>query len=300
MVRARGVVAVLGGALLLAPALAGAQSEGEQGTPVDVPEGDEYADTDPDALTDFRPALDPHGTWADDPAYGTVWTPSPDEVGADFEPYVSAGHWDYVDGDYVWVSDYSWGWVSFHYGRWVLSAGRWLWIPGRLYAGAWVTWSVGDDEYADLGWAPMPPAWIWIGGGAVGVGFAAPEPWAFCGYGDVFSPALPSRVVVGDRAAPLAGHMRPYVRARPTVAGQALAQPVMHGPSPALLGIDPARIQHASPSLRELRARQYAHPSTALPLGARAPSPHVVRPAPRPFVPRAGQAPARGAGRGRR
>src|SRR5260221_10253446 len=67
---------------------------------------DAYADTDPSALSDFRPALDPHGIWVDDPVYGTVWMPNPDEIGADFAPYVSAGHWAY-DGDYVWVSDYA-------------------------------------------------------------------------------------------------------------------------------------------------------------------------------------------------
>jgi hypothetical protein len=27
--------------------------------------------------------------------------------------YVTGGHWSY-DGDYVWVSDYPWGWVPFH------------------------------------------------------------------------------------------------------------------------------------------------------------------------------------------
>jgi hypothetical protein len=82
---------------------------------------DVFADTDPSALTDFRTALDPHGTWVQDPMYGTMWTPSSDEIGADFMPYVSAGHWAY-DGDYAWVSDYTWGWVAFHYGRW-------QWIP---------------------------------------------------------------------------------------------------------------------------------------------------------------------------
>ena len=40
-------------------------------------------------------------------------------VGADFTPYVSAGHWTY-DDDYVWVSDYDWGWLAFHFGRWFM------------------------------------------------------------------------------------------------------------------------------------------------------------------------------------
>ena len=80
----------------------------------------EYSDTDPSALTEFKPTLENHGAWVDDAADGTVWVPAKEEVGADFQPYVSAGHWTYSDEtDYVWVSDYSWGWAPFHYGRWV-------------------------------------------------------------------------------------------------------------------------------------------------------------------------------------
>src|SRR3984957_14695181 len=78
-------------------------------------EGDSYADTDPSALTDYRSTLDPYGTWVDDPNYGTVWVPNADQVGSDFTPYVSAGHWTYDDeDDYVWISDYAWGWAPFH------------------------------------------------------------------------------------------------------------------------------------------------------------------------------------------
>src|SRR5262249_50871646 len=112
-------------------------------------DGDEYSDTDPSALTDFKPALDGHGAWVEDASYGTVWVPATEEVGADFQPYVTAGHWTYSEGtDYVWVSDYSWGWGPFHYGRWVLLPGHgWAWIPGRHYAGAWVTWRVGPAGY---------------------------------------------------------------------------------------------------------------------------------------------------------
>ena len=37
---------------------------------------DTYEDTDPSALTDFHTALASHGTWVEDPTYGTVWVPS--------------------------------------------------------------------------------------------------------------------------------------------------------------------------------------------------------------------------------
>src|SRR5262249_7908557 len=110
------------------------QAQGE----VVVGEADEYADADPAALTDFRTSLHPYGTWVEAEPYGTVWVPSDTVVGTDFVPYVSAGHWTYAD-DYVWVSDYEWGWAPFHYGRWVYAAPRahWVWIPGRVYSGAW-------------------------------------------------------------------------------------------------------------------------------------------------------------------
>lgn len=183
MRRTCAAVAVLVAGSLTAPG-ARAQSAPDQDQVVDVPGGDEYADTDPSALSDFTPALDPYGTWVVDPTYGMVWTPSADQVGATFQPYDTAGSWNYVDGDYAWVSDYAWGWVCFHYGRWALSAGRWVWIPGRRYAAAWVSWRVSDDGDGYVGWAPMAPTWFWLGGSAFALTIPSPEPWAFATYGD--------------------------------------------------------------------------------------------------------------------
>jgi len=292
-----------------------AQSAGE---PPDAPDpaasdGDSYDDTDPSALTDFRPALDPHGTWADDQTYGTVWTPNPEEVGADFQPYDTAGQWDYQDGDYAWTSNFAWGWVCFHYGRWVWAPPRgWMWIPGRTYASAWVMWRLGDDDYPYIGWAPLPPAWVWIGGGATAIG-SPQEPWLFTGRGNIFSPSLAAHTVVGAPAAALVPHTKPYAPATPTVgaAGSSyvpatpsvvatpFVTPTPHGPPPSLLGIDPATIQHPPVSARELRARQYAHPSTAQPIGAHPPTPRALRAA--PFAGARGGEPQRGGGgRGRR
>jgi hypothetical protein len=240
--------------------------------------GDAYADTDPSALTDFQSTLDPHGTWVDDPTYGTVWTPSADEVGADFSPYVSGGHWSYEDGD-VWVSDYAWGWVAFHYGRWVWLRDRgWSWIAGRLYADAWVVWRVGDDATAYVGWSPMAPSWGWRGGVAGLLGVAPWEPFVFCASHDLFAPDVAPRIVRGEPAAPLLARTRPYVRASPVV-GPTIASRPPQGPPPASLGIDVSRVAHpASADLALVRARQFARPSTAVALGGRPPVVHVVRP----------------------
>jgi hypothetical protein len=271
--RGASLAVVVAGAFLANQAVA--QTEPEQSVP--GPAGDEYADTDPSALSDFRPALDPYGTWAEDPSYGTVWTPDPTEVGPGFQPYDTGGSWDYTEGDYVWLSDYAWGWVCFHYGRWAWSAGRWVWIPGRDYAGAWVSWRVGDDEFGYVGWAPMGPDWIWVGGVAMTFGFPSQEPWTFATPGELFSPGVSGHSVSGNRATPIVAHTRPFVRAQPTVA----ATPAPHGPPPSMVGIDVTRLSLPALSAREVHARQLSRPSTAQPLGARAPAAHVVRAAPR-------------------
>ena len=224
---------------------------------------DSYDDSDPSALTDFHAALDSNGTWVDDGVYGTVWVPSTTVVGPDFVPYSTAGHWVY-DDDYVWVSDYEWGWAPFHYGRWVWIDGRgWAWIPGRVYRGAWVAWSV-NDGYSYVGWAPMGPAFIWVGGSAViWTNYYAPR-YVYCGRGEVFSPTVGSRVVYGDRASNIAQGMHPYTPATPGVGG---------GPQPASLGYAATAVPRSNPQSAGLaRAQQFSRPSTATSLGAHAPT----------------------------
>jgi len=276
MRRPSAIVAVLLAAGSVAPS-ARAQPVGEQDVVVDVPPGDEYADTDPSPQSDFSPALDPYGAWVDDPTYGMVWAPSPDQVGAGFQPYDTAGSWNYVDGDYVWVSEYAWGWICFHYGRWVLSAGRWVWIPGRRYAGAWVSWRVSDDGSGYVGWSPMAPTWCWTGGTVVALSFAPPEPWVFSPSHDLLLPGTSSHIVSGGAASAIAPHTRTFVPAQPSVAAGPVSPSSPHGPPPATVGIDVARLTLPALGAQELRARQLARPSTALALGARPPARHVFR-----------------------
>ena len=221
---------------------------------------DSYDDNDPSALKDFHAALDPNGSWVEDSTYGTLWVPSASVVGADFTPYSTAGHWLY-DTDWVWASDYSWGWAPFHYGRWVLAPGRgWGWVPGRAYRGAWVTWGV-NDGYTYLGWAPMPPAFLWFGGVAVGWGGYIGPSWVYCPRGEVFSPAVGTRVVTGAAAGPIAGGMRGYVAATPGVVG---------GPPPQKLGFSPSQIPHSTPAAAAglAQAQAFSRPSTGQALGA--------------------------------
>ena len=181
-------------------------------TPAPVSESD-VPDTDPSALTTFRPALDPYGAWVADSRYGTVWVPNRDVVGADFAPYVSRGHWALTaDDDWIWASDYPFGWAVFHYGRWVWIAGNgWSWVPGRTYANAWVVWRVPTAGYAYVGWAPMPPTWGWRNGYAFGLWYSPPLPYVFCPSAYVFDYRVHYHIV-RDRhlVHDIAGHSHVY------------------------------------------------------------------------------------------
>jgi hypothetical protein len=117
-------------------------------------------------------------------------------VGADFAPYVSRGHWALTaDNDWIWASDYPFGWAVFHYGRWVWTPGGWAWVPGRTYANAWVVWRVPTPGYAYVGWAPMPPTWGWRYGYAFGLGYAPPLPYVFCPSAYVFDARVHYHIV---------------------------------------------------------------------------------------------------------
>jgi hypothetical protein len=114
-----------------------------------------YVSSPPPDATYFYNDLAPYGSWVSLPSVGWCWQPSVVVVNRDWRPYCDAGHWVYTDDGWFWQSDYSWGWAPFHYGRWYLD-GRcgWVWVPGRVWGPAWVTWrTVGTT----CGWAPLPP-----------------------------------------------------------------------------------------------------------------------------------------------
>lgn len=68
---------------------------------------------------------------------------------------VRYGHWVNSDWGWCWVSDYSWGWAPFHYGRWFHHRTHgWCWVPDTEWGPAWVAWRRGNDF---CGWAPLPP-----------------------------------------------------------------------------------------------------------------------------------------------
>lgn len=100
----------------------------------------------------FYDELSPHGTWVNNPEYGYVWLPN---VAPGFTPYGTSGHWVLTEDGWTWVSDYSWGWAPFHYGRWYTDAHYGpMWVPGNEWGPGWVTWRRSKGYY---GWAPIGP-----------------------------------------------------------------------------------------------------------------------------------------------
>lgn len=100
------------------------------------------------------------GSWVEVADYGYCWQPSVAVSNRSWRPYTD-GYWAYTDVGWTWVSYEDFGWATYHYGRWVRLRGRgWIWVPGREWGPAWVSWRTGGDY---VGWAPLPPR----GGGDV-------------------------------------------------------------------------------------------------------------------------------------
>ena len=100
----------------------------------------------------FYDELSPYGTWINNPDYGYVWIP---DLAPGFTPYATNGYWVLTYEGWTWISNYSWGWAPFHYGRWYSDPiyGP-IWIPDNQWGPGWVTWRRSGDYY---GWAPIGP-----------------------------------------------------------------------------------------------------------------------------------------------
>lgn len=151
------------------------------------------------ALDQFEPELNPYGSWRHDARFGRVWVPSRSVVGRGFVPYQTGGHWTMTaHDDWLWQSDYPFGWVAFHYGRWaVLNSGVWGWIPGYRYSPAWVDFRVGVNGY--VGWGPRAPRYGWRRSGYWALSGPVITPFVFCPTRHVFASRL-GRHVLTDRA----------------------------------------------------------------------------------------------------
>ena len=111
-----------------------------------------YAGQSGPTFDDFRrdSSLRWSGEWIETPEYGLVWRPT--HVNAEWQPY-TYGRWVWTREGWAWASDEPFGWAVYHYGRWAWSpAAGWMWVPGRVWAPAWVTWRWSDGYAA---WCPM-------------------------------------------------------------------------------------------------------------------------------------------------
>ena len=131
----------------------------------------------PQEVRPYYRELSTHGRWVWIEDQGYAWTPR--YVGSTWRPYHD-GYWSYGPSGYFWVSSEPWGWAPYRYGRWSWTgAYGWCWVPGRVFAGAWVAWSWGSIH---VGWAPLG-YWnqpVYVGG--VYHGYYDPACWTFVSY----------------------------------------------------------------------------------------------------------------------
>ncbi len=80
-----------------------------------------------------------------------------------YVPY-SNGKWVNTNSGWYFKANTPAEETTSHYGRWVnKSETGWLWIPGRVWAPAWVDWKE-NDQY--VSWAPLPPS-VYMSNGTV-------------------------------------------------------------------------------------------------------------------------------------
>ena len=244
---------------------------------------DQYSDTDPSALTDFRSTLEPYGQWTDDPTYGTVWSPPRRTSWARRLHPVRVGRpLDVADDDYTWVRRTTTGAGL----RSTTGAGCTPrptvggWIPGlhllpepgspgryEPYVETGAT-SAGKSHGTDLGLA-----------GRRGDGARVHASCAIWVRG-------PRRSLRGRRPARATRRRRPARRRRfsftrpyasgasPSVGGRVTATPHVGGPPPSVLGIPLLghRSRRSTTNCGVMQAQAFAHASTATAMGAHAPS----------------------------
>ncbi|MEN6312120.1 MAG: FecR family protein, partial [Acidobacteriota bacterium] len=94
-----------------------------------------------------------YGEWLWDELYGYVWRPYRNQMQYPWgwAPYYY-GRWSSYGGQMYWVPEEPWGWIPYHLGIWQWDAKLgWVWMPGSLFAPAWVQW---EFFFGYCGWRP--------------------------------------------------------------------------------------------------------------------------------------------------
>jgi hypothetical protein len=121
-----------------------------------------------------------YGQWIWDDFYGYVWRPYYNDVypWGNWSPYFY-GRWSYVNGSLFWIPEEPWGWVPYHLGIWQWDKKLgWVWIPGSVFAPAWVDWEFYFGLYSWRPWSMLDwlfydyygqnPDYFWYLGGMTG------------------------------------------------------------------------------------------------------------------------------------
>jgi hypothetical protein len=127
----------------------------------------------PPQIQDDGYTLEENGKWERvyyEGGYHEFWQPT--QVDPSWRPF-TVGHWTEWYGDQCWVPDEPFGYVTHHYGNWVMVNGGWYWAPpvapvavagGPLPGFGWypgrVAWIGADDN---IGWVPLAPTEVYWG-----------------------------------------------------------------------------------------------------------------------------------------
>ncbi len=100
----------------------------------------------------FYSQLSPYGSWLELNSGVVVWRPF--FISNNWTPYMD-GQWIWTSDGWYWDSYESFGYITYHYGRWYFDDYYgWLWVPDYDWAPAWVEWRYNSDY---IGWSPLPP-----------------------------------------------------------------------------------------------------------------------------------------------
>ncbi|MEM5788395.1 MAG: DUF6600 domain-containing protein, partial [Syntrophobacteraceae bacterium] len=122
----------------------------------------------PEGIQEDAAVLDSNGRWERvyyEGEYHQAWRPV--GVDAGWAPY-SVGRWTDYYGDYCWVPQEPFGYVTHHYGHWFWTNNYWYWSPPIVRVGIGVPWwGLGFSWYpgrvgwgysgVNIGWWPLLP-----------------------------------------------------------------------------------------------------------------------------------------------